>query len=108
MVIILVNVRTNKINLILSCPLSILGISLIGLSLFLVTRLDFILHHNLYNYGLQFSYEWAEPYWSWLKLIQDSLGLAVTTNTISFALIVATERINRIWVTIKGAMRKHN
>ena len=29
----------------------------------LMSRIDFIVHQDLYNYGLQFSYEWANEYW---------------------------------------------
>jgi len=29
----------------------------------LMSRIDFIVHTTLYNYGLHFSYEWAYEYW---------------------------------------------
>jgi len=29
----------------------------------LMSRIDFIIHETLYNYGLQFSYDWAADYW---------------------------------------------
>lgn len=29
----------------------------------LLSRIDFIVHGDLYHYGLQFSYEWANEYW---------------------------------------------
>ena len=39
----------------------------VALSIFLyfclLSRLDFIVHRDLYHYGLQFSYEWANEYW---------------------------------------------
>ena len=28
-----------------------------------LTKIDLIVHYDLYHYGLQFSYEWAKPYW---------------------------------------------
>ena len=31
--------------------------------------LDYIVHDVLYSYGLQFSYEWAVPYWTIYSLI---------------------------------------
>ncbi|UCH31810.1 MAG: hypothetical protein JSV05_10080 [Candidatus Bathyarchaeota archaeon] len=31
-------------------------------------RVDEIVHVTLYNYGLQFDYEWATPYWTFLRL----------------------------------------
>jgi len=39
----------------------------VALSIFLyfclLSRIDFIVHGDLYHYGLQFSYEWANEYW---------------------------------------------
>jgi hypothetical protein len=35
----------------------------------LVNRLDGIVHGNLYEYGLQFSYVWALPFWSFERSI---------------------------------------
>jgi len=29
----------------------------------LLSRIDFIVHRDLYHYGLRFSYEWANGYW---------------------------------------------
>ena len=41
-----------------------LGVALSILLYFcLLSRLDFIVHQDLYRYGLQFSYEWANDYW---------------------------------------------
>jgi hypothetical protein len=34
-----------------------------ALSIFAVSRLNGIVHGELYNYGLQFSLDWATPYW---------------------------------------------
>ena len=39
----------------------------VALSIFLyfslLSRIDFIVHEDLYHYGLRFSYEWANKYW---------------------------------------------
>ena len=41
-----------------------LGVTLsIFLYFCLLSRIDFIVHGDLYRYGLQFSYEWANQYW---------------------------------------------
>jgi len=41
-----------------------LGVALSILLYFcLMSRIDFIVHQDLYHYGLQFSYEWANEYW---------------------------------------------
>lgn len=39
------------------------------LAMFGVTRIDNIVHQDLYRYGLQFSYEWAIPYWTMTALV---------------------------------------
>lgn len=33
-------------------------------SLYAFSRIDAIVHQTLYSYGLQFSYDWATPYWT--------------------------------------------
>lgn len=43
-------------------------------ALLLVTCLDYIVHTWLYDYGLQFSYSWALPYWTILTLIFITLA----------------------------------
>jgi len=50
-----------------------------------ITRLDQIVNGQLYSFGLQFSYEWASPYWTTLGTIQFSLG---TTATLTVANII--------------------
>jgi len=37
--------------------------------------MDYIIHKILYNFGLIFSYEWANPYWMLLGLIFICFGL---------------------------------
>jgi len=42
----------------------VLGVSMLVFLFFsLMSRIDFIVHTTLYNYGLQFSYQWANEYW---------------------------------------------
>ncbi len=38
-------------------------------SMFSVLQLDAFVHQKLYSYGLQFSYEWANPYWATVRTI---------------------------------------
>jgi len=40
-----------------------------GFVVFLLLRIDDVVHHELYNFGLQFSTVWAVPYWSFLRLV---------------------------------------
>lgn len=39
------------------------------ISMFAVTRIDSIVHGDLYRYNLRFSYEWAMPYWTMTTLV---------------------------------------
>jgi hypothetical protein len=38
-------------------------------SMFSILRIDSIVHGELYNYGLQFSYRWAVPYWAMTTVV---------------------------------------
>jgi uncharacterized Zn-finger protein len=39
------------------------------LLIFLLGQLDLIVHDRLYDFGLQFSLDWAQPYWVNMRLI---------------------------------------
>ena len=43
--------------------------------LFLLGRIDLFVHGELYDFGLQFSYVWATPYWTLLRLIYVCLAV---------------------------------
>ena len=42
---------------------------------YLLTIIDSIIHNQLYQFGLGFSYDWANPYWMVLRLSLALLGL---------------------------------
>ena len=67
--------------------LLIIGIAMFFLSVFFFTRLDNIVHGDLYRYGLQFSAEWAIPYWTHSRLILDFLAVAIGISGTSVVLI---------------------
>jgi len=58
------------------------------LSAFFFTRLDHVVHSDLYRYSLAFSYEWASQYWIYARLMLSFLGLGTAMTIISFALIL--------------------
>ncbi|MGD6810445.1 MAG: hypothetical protein ACQCN3_12170 [Candidatus Bathyarchaeia archaeon] len=43
----------------------------------LMSRIDFIVHSTLYEYGLKFSYEWANDYWLTYNSIFYVFGIAL-------------------------------
>jgi uncharacterized Zn-finger protein len=47
----------------------VLWIVSVGFVVFLLGRIDDVVHRELYNFGLQFSTVWAVPYWSFLRLV---------------------------------------
>jgi len=61
---------------------------------FLVSKLNGIVHGDLYNYNLQFSYGWALPYWSFERFIY--VGLAVPAALSAVALVLD------FWRSAKG------
>jgi hypothetical protein len=56
----------------------------------LLGRIDQIVHVNLYDYGLQFSNNWAAPYWLSLRMIYVFLGVPIVASAV--ALVVSFMR----------------
>jgi hypothetical protein len=50
---------------------------------FTLNLLDSLVQDTLYNYGLQFSYDWANPYWMTLRIVQALLGLSMVLTLIN-------------------------
>jgi uncharacterized Zn-finger protein len=55
--------------------------------IYLLGRIDSIVHGDLYNFGLQFSYDWAVEYWVALRFIYICLAVPVIWSV--FALSVS-------------------
>lgn len=58
----------SKVSSINSLVLVLVAFSSL-VSMFAVTRIDRIVHRDLYNYGLTFSYKWAMPYWTMTTIV---------------------------------------
>ena len=98
-ILIIIQILTNK-NLIKSVISILIGISIffIFFSLFSLIRLDFIVNNSLYDYGLQFSYEWTQPYWNNIVLIFGLCLAAILINAVSILFFLS----NDSWF-LKGA-----
>jgi len=48
-----------------------------------LTLIDNIVHGTLYNYGLRFDYNWANPYWILLRIAQALMGLTAAFTVVS-------------------------
>ncbi len=66
-----------------------------SLSVFFFTRLDYVVHNELYKYGLQFSYEWAGHYWTYSRLMLDVLSFAIIASITSIVLIFSSRSAPR-------------
>jgi len=64
------------------------GILITALSAFLFTRLDQVVHGDLYYYGLQFDPEWAIKYWTNARLMLSLLLVAMTVNGVAVAFVL--------------------
>jgi len=54
--------------------------------LFLLGRIDWIIHDDLYDFGLQFSLDWATPYWALSRLIYICLAVPSILSAIVLGL----------------------
>jgi len=80
-------IRIPRVSIII-LVLLLAAIAVTAISTFLFTRLDEVVHSDLYRYGLQFSYEWAEQYWINARLMLSLLAIAMTVSGIPVILIL--------------------
>lgn len=79
----------NKISLVLTL---MAGASLV--SMVATFTIDRIVHHDLYAYGLQFSRQWAVPYWT-MSAVVFSMGWLMILTSIGFQLHLVMHRLHR-------------
>ena len=79
----------NKVSLVL---ILMAGASLV--SMLATLRIDSIINHTLYSYGLQFSTQWAVPYWT-MAAIVFSMGWFIIVISIVFELHLVMQRLHR-------------
>ena len=48
-------------------------------SIVFILRIDYLVHGTLYGYGLQFSNEWAIPYWTDFRIVLAMTGIVVSS-----------------------------
>ncbi len=63
--------------------------------MFLLLRIDYMVHGTLYGYGLQFSNDWAIPYWTNIRTVfaMNIVILAIVTGSQLFILARRKEKI---------------
>lgn len=63
-------------------------------TIILLHNIDQIVHGDLYNFGLQFSNDWAEPYWIYLRLNYIILGFPIALSILSIAILMIPKKQN--------------
>ena len=66
------------------------GIAAGIISFLFLGLLDRLVHKDLYSYGLQFSYEWANRYWTYMRLAVVCVGVFVAANCASLFYLYRT------------------
>jgi uncharacterized Zn-finger protein len=56
-----------------------------GLVMFSQKNVDSIVHGTLYSYGLQFSNNWAQPYWMYARLLYASQFVSIALTVVTLA-----------------------
>jgi uncharacterized Zn-finger protein len=72
----------------------VLGVWIINAVLiwFLMTRIDSIVHGQLYGYGLQFSHNWADPYWASVNLIYVFMSVPMVLSAIVLGIVLVRNK----------------
>lgn len=71
-----------------SALLAIIALASSAAAAYALNLLDQIVHGTLYDYGLQFSHDWADPYWFILRVILVLLTVGSATAIVNLALTV--------------------
>jgi len=88
---IIIYIKTNKKSLkIATYAFSLTTASLNLFSAYIFTRIDYIIRNTLYNHGLQFSPDWATPYWTYTTSLLTLIGITSTIALITPMLIHLT------------------
>ncbi len=58
----------------------LIGIVAGGVSFLFLGLVDAVIHGDLYNYGLQFSYDWANKYWTYMRIAVICIITLLTVN----------------------------
>ncbi|MHA2324118.1 MAG: hypothetical protein ACXACB_01870 [Promethearchaeota archaeon] len=76
-----------------------------ALAFFMIVNLDLMIHGTLYDFGLQFSNQWADPYWTQLYLSFAFLGASSVLSF--FALLIGFFRSKQVVVEPVNIPEKH-
>ena len=74
---------------------SIIVLAATVFTMYFLNQLDQIVHGQLYSYGLQFDFAWANPYWNILRIIQVLLGVAIAAAAASLAFTIKKDILGK-------------
>jgi len=67
---------------------AVIAVAALASTVYTLTLLDQVVHGTLYSYGLQFSYNWANPYWTLLRVTMALLAISAVATIFNTILIV--------------------
>jgi len=79
----------NKASIVLILMAGASLVSMLG-----TLRIDSIINHDLYDYGLQFSTKWAVPYWTTAGIV-FSMGWLIILTAIAFELHLVKQWLHK-------------
>jgi hypothetical protein len=82
--------------------LLLIGIVAVASSAFFFSKLDYVVHNDLYRYGLSFSYEWAGRYWMYARSMLSLLGSVAVFSAVSIALMLTSGPAHGINPVLSG------
>jgi uncharacterized Zn-finger protein len=66
-----------------------------GFLLFSLNQIDGIIHDRMYDFGLQFSYEWAQPYWTYIRLVYVALSIPMFLSAVALTFSIPNIKNDR-------------
>jgi len=81
-----------QLNLKFLLLIYVIGAALAIGTVLLFYQVDEVVNVLLYNYGLRFDYEWATPYWTFLRLAFGLLGCIVGLNIFSVVYLILSRQ----------------
>jgi hypothetical protein len=81
-----------RLNYKLLIVINILGIGLAVGAIVSLFQVDMLVHGTLYDYGLQFWYDWAMPYWLFERLAIGLFAGVASVNAFSAVYILFAEK----------------
>lgn len=67
---------------------TIIAVAALASTAYTLTLIDQVIQGTLYSYGLQFNYNWANPYWTLLRVTWALLAIGAAVTTVNTIIII--------------------